>query len=37
MRSQQVAFLKITFPKARICEFESWVEQIEDGFRLVAL
>ena len=37
MRGQQVAFLVITFPKARIRQFESWVEQIEDGFRPVSL
>lgn len=37
MRGQQVGFLEITFPQARIRQYESWVERIEDGFRLVTL
>lgn len=36
-RNQHVAFLNITFPKSHIHQYESWVERIEDGFRLVAL
>lgn len=37
MRGQQVAFSNINFPKARTRAFESWVKQIKDGFRPVAL
>ncbi len=37
MQGQHVAFLDITFPKSRIRQYERWVEQIEDGFRPVAL
>lgn len=37
LRGQQVAFLNITFPRSRMRQYEPWVEQIEDGFRPVAL
>ncbi len=37
MQGQHVAFLDITFPKSRIRQYEAWVEEIEDGFRPVAL
>lgn len=37
MRGQQVAFLDITFPRSLMARYEGWVEQIENGFRPVAL
>lgn len=37
MDGRQVAFLNITFPKARVRQYEGWVERIEDGFRPVML
>jgi hypothetical protein len=32
----RVAGCALTYPRARLREFESWVERIEDGFRVVA-
>lgn len=37
IRGQQVAHLNITFPRSMMRQFESWVEEIEDGFRPVTL
>ena len=37
LRGDHVGSFAITFPQSRMREFEPWVEQIEDGFRLVAL
>lgn len=37
MSGQQVAALSVRFPRARLREFEPWIEKIEDGFRPVVL
>ena len=37
MNGRHAAALSVTFPRSRLREFESWVEEIEDGFRPVSL
>ncbi len=37
MRGRHAAFMGITFPRSNLRQYEGWVEEIEDGFRPVAL